>query len=451
MSLREGYKWDGSLTSYECIDGLPISYYEKRASDDYRDGVGVPDGYKTEGQEFNHTDRRSILVIWPNGSINTISCDPWEEYSDLWLFDKIDEWGDPCSALIIIIGSMTQEPLSYDLQLDVGENGKRTIRVDADGNWIRRFKFIGNVSHRWLRSLTDRYRNDPSEKVELSELAQYSPDTEAFPIPPGPQYTFQQVKDMEPFSGVYFCYVGRVCVYVGEGKDVTDRCRNTKDRQDKMEGVDGIGVLRVDPEHRVRMEKFYIGLLNPCRNKEIQRGREPVGKIQQPGIMTHVPIGTDDGMTDLGARELESVGEEVASNSRHSEDDVDQLIDTAIEKLAVEKTDFEFSKMKDDLVIDSWEADDAKNPPKGHIVATAEAILGITADRSLKSQDHFKLKEVAAQLGVSPSTVSKLVKNGELKTVQLPGHPRAKFIAREDLKQFMADRTVAPSSMKGGE
>lgn len=342
MSLREGYKWAGSLTSYECIDGIPISYYEKRASDDYSDGVGVPDGYKAECN-IDDVDQRVVLVIWPNGSINTIYCEPWHEYSDLWLFGKIDEWEDPGDALIIIIGSMNREPVSYDICLDVDKDGERTIRIDADGNWIRRFKFIGNISRRWLRSLHDRYLNNSSRKVILDEIAEFSPDGNTFPEPPGPEYSFQQIKEMDSFSGVYFCYVGRVCVYVGEGQDVTDRCNNRKDRQDKMEGVDGIGVLRVDPDNRLRMEKFYIGLLNPARNKEIHRrkGKKPTEKIQQPGIMTHVPIGTDDGLTNLGELEACEVCEDVAWKVKDAGvEDADPLIDDALQKLAVEKTDF---------------------------------------------------------------------------------------------------------------
>ena len=444
MSLQnKGPSWDGSITSYECIDGIPISYYEKRASDDYRDGVGVPDGFKSEDKDIDDGDHRAVLVLWPNGSINAIHCEPWHEYSDLWLFNKIDEWGDPSGALIIIIGSMNSEPVSYDVSLDVGEDGERTIRIDADGHWIRRFKFIGNISHRWLRSLSNRYLKNPSHKVSLDEIAEFSPDGGTFPEPPGPEYSFQQIKEMEPFSGVYFCYIGRVCVYVGEGQDVTDRCNNRKDRQDKMEGVDGIGVLRVDPDNRLRMEKFYIGLLNPARNKEIhfRKGKKPKKKIQQPGIMTHVPIGTDDGLTNLGELEAYEACEDVSYKAKMAGEkgDVNKRIDEALEYLAKEKTDF---------VHDEPDEDEAEKFE--HAQTFQEEKPKPVPPSNLEKQELFKLQEVAKHLSVSPSTVTQLVKKGELKTFQIPGQPKSKFVTREELNRFIYGRNSTTPSLEGG-
>ena len=84
------------------------------------------------------------------------------------------------------------------------------------------------------------------------------------PVPAG-EHTIEDIRGMLPFSGVYIGYVDDVPVYVGESRDVTKRV--TRSRLE-LADCDGIGIVACPPEHRRRLEAYFIGLLNPPRNSQ---------------------------------------------------------------------------------------------------------------------------------------------------------------------------------------
>lgn len=86
-----------------------------------------------------------------------------------------------------------------------------------------------------------------------------------FNIPPAPppELSKAQLKQLEPFSGVYFAYVGNELVYVGESENVPNRATTSRP---EINEVTGFGVIRCHSHMRFILEAACVGAYCPPRN-----------------------------------------------------------------------------------------------------------------------------------------------------------------------------------------
>lgn len=85
------------------------------------------------------------------------------------------------------------------------------------------------------------------------------------PYPPIPYPDYTRVKQPTPpeiCPCIYFAWRGEQCVYVGQTENLRQRLRNHK----KVFKEDWLTWIPKQKQNRLRMEGFYIWLLNPPRN-----------------------------------------------------------------------------------------------------------------------------------------------------------------------------------------
>jgi hypothetical protein len=84
-------------------------------------------------------------------------------------------------------------------------------------------------------------------------------------MPPVPRPTMKrsQIRQLPPFSGLYFEWDGLLCNYVGKSINVPARLN---DGHHKLQGDSMMSFLQMDSSVIGRNELFYIWLLNPAKN-----------------------------------------------------------------------------------------------------------------------------------------------------------------------------------------
>lgn len=245
---------------------------------------------------------RIVVAFWPNATFTFWFIQSDVKLTDFDIFDKLDEHANPVDAVVYVVSFQDEnasvETPSIDVNMSAHPSpaGRRLSIAFGEETSVARYRFRKNVVRNYLRS---RYCNRNSgyeiESLEVPQAMGIYSD-KVMPSPPPPEFTFDDIARMEPFSGVYLAYCGMDCVYVGEAKDVTKRCRPSKERMGReFLGVTAIGVLKTLPEERKRLEKYFIGLLNPSRNREIWT--EGPAKEQRVCLLEKIPFGEDDGFT----------------------------------------------------------------------------------------------------------------------------------------------------------
>ncbi len=106
--------------------------------------------------------------------------------------------------------------------------------------------------------------NCVSKKKVASEIKLIQATSRAIPELPLHAIPIDEIKNLPPFSGVYIAYVGDDVVYVGEGQNVSDRCRKSRP---ELSDCTHVSVIRCAGYERLRIESYFIGLLDPPRNE----------------------------------------------------------------------------------------------------------------------------------------------------------------------------------------
>lgn len=82
------------------------------------------------------------------------------------------------------------------------------------------------------------------------------------PVPP-PMMRRSKIRELPPFSGLYFEWDGLLCTYVGKSVNVPARL---SDGHHKLQGDSEMSFIEMDVRTIGRNELFYIWLLNPAKN-----------------------------------------------------------------------------------------------------------------------------------------------------------------------------------------
>lgn len=119
-------------------------------------------------------------------------------------------------------------------------------------------------------------------------------------VPPIPSQSIpiDEVRNLPPFSGVYIAYVGDQVVYVGEGQDVSDRCKKGRP---ELNDCTHVSVIRCAGYERLRIEAYYVGLFDPPRNEISTNGRLDgrSKRTSDPAIYRAEPTENDDPLNSI--------------------------------------------------------------------------------------------------------------------------------------------------------
>lgn len=90
-----------------------------------------------------------------------------------------------------------------------------------------------------------------------------------FPTPPPAKTSAVTVKDRLPIPGVYFCWDGPRCLYVGKSINIGRRIPHKSVRP-----KDDVSWLEFPAEDMDYAELFYIAILRPIRNRVASKRKE---------------------------------------------------------------------------------------------------------------------------------------------------------------------------------
>jgi hypothetical protein len=113
------------------------------------------------------------------------------------------------------------------------------------------------------------YRREPeclASWKQQSERILYSIERKGVPLPT----EFVPIYDLRILCdgpGVYIALAGTPevprCIYVGQAKNIRTRLRPGRS---EFEGVEWMAIVRCQPHELLRVEAFYVGMLNPENN-----------------------------------------------------------------------------------------------------------------------------------------------------------------------------------------
>lgn len=214
-----------------------------------------------------------VIAKWPNGTFSVIKAPLG--FSMSTLFWELDNEADPGDATLYLLkqdkdgwSHMTFDWNHDDFVQQEGaeDDGTRVLltqnsgRLDTHSGRLKKLKWPRNILRNAYRAM---FAERPPESVDrkLSEMT--ADQIKDLPSEPVQTYTVDEVRSMEPFSGVYFAFnEDGSCHYVGEAKDVTTRV--SKNREEI--GSRRIGLISCKPHERKRIESYFVGLLDPPGN-----------------------------------------------------------------------------------------------------------------------------------------------------------------------------------------
>jgi hypothetical protein len=204
-----------------------------------------------------------VVAVWPNNTISIIRAP--SGFTMLNLFALIDVEASPLDAKCYQIGSDEDGMhITFDWKhLDDGSH----VRPESSDVVIG--KLFGKVKHlpwpddilkQWMRVLANSVRRQ--DCIDRGKFL-FADEIPKFPCPPSPTHTVSDVRQMQPFCGVYFAFnEDGTCHYVGESEDVTKRVSKSRPEI----GNRMIGLVECMPHERKRIEAYFVALLDPPGN-----------------------------------------------------------------------------------------------------------------------------------------------------------------------------------------
>jgi hypothetical protein len=227
-----------------------------------------------EGEEVT-----AFIAFWPDSTISVLSypsgCE--DETYEAWLFDDLDAEADPCLAEVYRLpsGFHIQTSASVEQVKETGEE-KAVIYVTSfhnDGKRPRRMRWAPDaLFKRWTRIRME-HRRQAASKAALDSVATYEPANSIYPPVPDPAFTIDDVREMDPFSGIYIAVneeTGAV-QYVGKSKDVTRRVSASRPELKNCR----IALVKM-PESEIHFAELHY--ISKCRPTHNQEGRKSNGR-----------------------------------------------------------------------------------------------------------------------------------------------------------------------------
>lgn len=219
----------------------------------------------------------AFIAFWPDSSISVLSYPSGHsaETYESWLYDDLDETEDPSFAKVFRLPSGFHIKTGLDVAVD-GE-GKQSARLHVtqfhdDGKRPKRLAWSPDAPYRrilrWRMRARDREREEQSQKY----VAEFAGGAGNYPPVPPAVYSIEEVRKMEPFSGIYVAVnktTGSV-QYVGKSRDVTGRVSS---KRPELEGCQ-LAVIKMAEQEIHFAEFFYISTLRPTHNWEGRQSRE---------------------------------------------------------------------------------------------------------------------------------------------------------------------------------
>lgn len=213
----------------------------------------------------------AFIAYWPDSSISVLSYPGGSDDStyESWLFEDLDQERDPLEAKVYKL------PQGYHLQTEVwiGKNKKTgkhraclsVTGFHCDDKRPKRMAWSPDISFRRWNRIRMQQRKAAAEKAAESSIASYCSDDSSYPPVPAACFTIEEVRAMQPFSGIYIAiheHTGAV-QYVGKSRDVTKRVSSSR----KELADCRIAVVRMAPEDIHFAELHYIAKCRPYANR----------------------------------------------------------------------------------------------------------------------------------------------------------------------------------------
>ena len=213
----------------------------------------------------------AFIAFWADSSISVLSYPSGydNETYEAWLFDDLDQEADPLDARVYRL------PPGYHLQTDLFLGRNKSDAVDrpmlamtsfhSDGKRPKRMQWSPDAPFKRWNRIRMEQRKRAAEQAAEASIASYFSDDGAYPPVPAACFTIEEVRAMDPFSGVYIAIhqtTGNV-QYVGKSKDVTKRVSASRK---ELLGCK-IALIQM-PEQEIHFaELHYIAQCRPTANR----------------------------------------------------------------------------------------------------------------------------------------------------------------------------------------
>lgn len=211
------------------------------------DGCREKWGNSSQGQSLaNLIERTGLSADYLQGIVDGV-----KSLGPIRLREMIEEQVDKKAELVVTrINQLMKDSRKWQIARDA------VLTWRAMGDSI----FDEDVKETVDDLIIRKYKSELAKSVRIG--------CSAFDMPPVPHAKCSRncLTENKPqaFSGVYFCWVGGVCVYVGKSVNVPNRICS----HNIIQACEDVSWIEM-PEHEIHhAEQFYIWLLRPCRNNE---------------------------------------------------------------------------------------------------------------------------------------------------------------------------------------
>lgn len=205
-----------------------------------------------------------VIAVWENNTVSVIGMRRGFSMLDLWF--EIDAEANPLDATCYLAKpSIDGMYITFDWKDRFKAEAiacatSKNIAIGKLSGKLKRLNWPADIMAQVFKSMDRDARRAKLQERCRFLLASEIPD---MPRNPPPEYSVQDVRNMEPFCGVYFSYDRNgSCFYVGESLNVPNRVSKSRPEiGDRM-----LGVLRCHKHDRKRLEAWFVSILDPPGN-----------------------------------------------------------------------------------------------------------------------------------------------------------------------------------------